>query len=165
MCFPFTCYPGLVDNLAANHTKIRSTIDTVFSILFGRCFGWKRVAKGSKNGTFSDACWGMFLDMVIFLKLMAVSNGMLTFAGSGVPKMLPKIDKNWCQKTIPSFDEFFSAKNAPTGSPKCFKNGSKIDQKWIWVALLALSWPRHRFLIDFWPIFEALWGACGSIFW
>ena len=65
------------------------------------------MAKGSKNGTFFDAFWGMFLDMVIFLKLMTVSNGMLTFARSGVPKMLPKIDKNWCQKTIPPFDEFF----------------------------------------------------------
>ena len=48
--------------------------------------------------------------MVIFLKLMTVSNGMLTFARSGVPKMLPKIDKNWCQKTILSFYEYFTKK-------------------------------------------------------
>ena len=61
------------------------------------------MAKGDKKGAFFDAFWGMFLDMVIFLKLMTVSNGMLTFARSGVLKMLPKIDESWCQKTIPSF--------------------------------------------------------------
>ena len=66
---------------------------------------------------------GYVLDMVIFLKLMTVSNGMLTFARSGVPKMLPKIDKNWCQKTIPSSDEFFTK--------KCSHRLPKVLQKWI----------------------------------
>ena len=139
----------MVDNLAANHAKNRSKIDTVFSMLFGRCFWLKRVAEGSKNGAFFDAFWGIFLDMVIFLKLMTVSNGMLTFALSGVSKTRPKIAKNWCQKTILSFDEFFSQKIAPTGSPTCSKNGSKIDQK-------SMPWPTwgqeghpDAFLIDF----------------
>ena len=133
-------------------------MDTVSSILFGRCFVWKRVANGGKNGTFFDAVWGMFLDMVIFLKLMTVSNGMLTFARSGVPKMLPKIDKNWCQKTIPSFDEFFYQKLLPQAP----QSAPKMDQKSIKNRCLGPLGAKRATQIHVWSIFDRFWMPFGA---
>ena len=107
------------------------------------------MANGDKKGAFFHAVWGMFLDMVIFLKSMTVSNGILTFARSGVPKMLPKIDTNWCQKTIPSFDTIFTkqcSQRLPKVLQKWIKNLSKIDA----LAHLGPRWPP-RFIFDrFW---------------
>ena len=126
------------------------------------CFSWRRVAKGAQKGTIFDAFWCMFLNMVIFSKLMTVSNGMLTFARSGVLKMPPKVDKNWCQKTMHSFDELFTKKcshRLPKVLQKWIKNRSKIDA-------LAHLGPRgpprsmfDRFLINFGRLLVPKWAS------
>ena len=115
------------------------------------------MANGGEHGTFLGTFGAMFLDMVIFLKLMTVSNGMLTFARSGVPKMLPKIDKHWCQKTILSFDKFFHQKMLPQAPQRA----SKMNQKSIKIDALAHLGSRgpprpifDRFLIDFGPFLD-----------
>ena len=79
---------------------------------------------------------------------MTVSNGMLTFAPPGLPKMPPQIDKKLCREAIPYFDAFFTK--------KCSQSAPKIDQK-------SMSWPTwgqegrpDAFLIDFSPIWDAL---------
>ena len=53
--------------------------------------------------------------MVTFLKSMTVSNGMLTFARSGVPKTLPNIDKTGVKKRHLSLARFF-IKHPPNSS-------------------------------------------------